>query len=82
MHWGQCYRAEGRVPRWGAADKVGLALGFKSKQGLASGLGPSSSQIRPGPAWPNALWAPWEAVQDSDEEDLGDSMEAWYLRPR
>lgn len=50
MHWGQCYRAEGRIPRWGAADKVGLALGFKSKQGLASGLGLASSQIRPGQA--------------------------------
>lgn len=29
---------------------------------------------------PSALWGPCEAVQDSHEEDLGDSMEAWYLK--
>lgn len=42
---------------------------------------PPPRKAKPG-TLPSALWDPCEAVQDSHEEDLGDSMEVWYLRVR
>lgn len=56
--WGWCtalqtspvsLAAEARAPQWGVADK-GLAVGFRSKQGLAFRLSPPvPSHVRPIP---------------------------------